>query len=475
MFKEAVGTNEFTDEFADSLFSNINCSSYLSDQSMRTVLRAIFHSRIPDGESIRGDFSNVRAMNAEQRGTKRQSTVVKDTVGRYVPFSAGTIHFVNLIGQENDVDVFVKAAVKYFSTVFPGWEIVEGVTRFCSFFKCLCFVNPSIKSTIVIADNIGIRELHFLCGAAAVMFPWYFNKDSIQPYEMDLLRSFASDNIASFNAAVTAFSAAIDMRGKRLEKMLTGIEKAMEAGRKEELMSNIERIMRDLADLQNSITRRLEDKARFDTELFGIDMKLAETSDSVILNYFMACKHLDAVNVSGSRLTYCVRSTLDFFDEDIASRVISNKGSVLYETLDREFCSKDKFEMLMRKIFIEQKAKIRFCAAFKLNMTGTLEPKYPYRFDSPLYNTYMPNPHIQHFGCLGNNVRTINDAMARHDYVMAIEQSVASCKGLNFTDTVVMRHFVQDFTGTANKCVELADGTLLTPKEALEYFEKEGK
>ena len=61
--------------------------------------------------------------------------------------------------------------------------------------------------------------------------------------------------------------------------------------------------------------------------------------------------------------------------------------------------------------------------------------------------------------------------MHRKDYVGAIDQSVVSARNLNFYDSAAIGAFARDLSGSTLKCIEKADGTLLTPREAINELE----
>ena len=84
----------------------------------------------------------------------------------------------------------------------------------------------------------------------------------------------------------------------------------------------------------------------------------------------------------------------------------------------------------------------------------------------------MPNPHIDVYGCMGNYLGTINNLLVERNYVAAIEQCIASAKSLNFGDGVVIGRFAEDIRRTGRSCIELPDGTMKTPKDAVRWLEE---
>ena len=78
---------------------------------------------------------------------------------------------------------------------------------------------------------------------------------------------------------------------------------------------------------------------------------------------------------------------------------------------------------------------------------------------------------------VGNYSRPINEALQRHDYISALEQTTASAKSLNFTDSVVMAKFMREVYGLGDgentrarrKWFELPDGTYVTSAQAADW------
>jgi len=57
--------------------------------------------------------------------------------------------------------------------------------------------------------------------------------------------------------------------------------------------------------------------------------------------------------------------------------------------------------------------------------------------------------------------------------VGAIDQAVVSAKNLNFYDSPVIGTFASQLSHTSTTCIEKADGTLITPYDAIQELEKE--
>ena len=178
-------------------------------------------------------------------------------------------------------------------------------------------------------------------------------------------------------------------------------------------------------------------------------------------------------------MEFVVKAPLTYFDEEQAKKYLDRRDSYFYSCLDnsRGF-TRENIRMLMEEIFIKQRLKVNFCAAYRFQLEGNVEPLRAYDNYGGQCSEYTPNPHIDRYRCIGSYESLINERLAEHDYIGALEQCVASCKSLNLGDSAVMREFVQRFcyngdVGVNMHCVVLPDNKVVTPKEAIAWLLEE--
>lgn len=213
----------------------------------------------------------------------------------------------------------------------------------------------------------------------------------------------------------------------------------------------------------------------------GLEAKIASNidGDSEIMEYFIRNPNLVLEDVTDSYMYFCTKGYLEYFDPDMAEAVIKNKRSCAY---GYGYCTReqniDKAQRLMSEIFLEDapRLRIRFCAAYKFNLNGNVDaiPNHDFGYE---FTGYMPNTHINEFHCMGGYSKTINGLLQRHDYIGALEQCVASCKSLNWGDSVVLERFMRIFwaENSAPRCIELPDGKVVNAKEAIQWLEEQDK
>ena len=66
--------------------------------------------------------------------------------------------------------------------------------------------------------------------------------------------------------------------------------------------------------------------------------------------------------------------------------------------------------------------------------------------------------------------------LQKRDYIGAVEQCISAVKQLNWADSTVMNYFMGAMYGDNsynNKCIELPDGNIVKPVQAIEWLESQ--
>lgn len=481
MFKQVIHNTQLTTDAANSFFQHIDGESFQHDVSFLSTLRALVAPRMKEGESIALSFYQTN-YSASQLGNYSAKNAVRDVCilddiedGRII------IHNFCNASQDNNY-AWMELMKSTFTSVYPDWHRLEKVTDFFKkSFYSLCFVNPDKKSVIVFIDNMDIRKMHYLQCSIFAFLPWYFDpKLGVSKVEMELIESLREKTSEKYEDCIARIAEQYDFRTARIRQLLAGFETRYESME----CDNVRREIQDCIDyidrLNNEIGDYLRAKNDYEIRLLGLETKIANGSDeSEIMDYFLCNDKLILESVTNDSMVFVVKTYLEYFDEDLAERVIRNESSYVYRPNGRgcnNIIPAEDMRMLMTAIFLDQKLRIRFCAAYRFNMNGNVSAMSNHRFGTECRDC-TPNTHIDRFSCLGNYQRSINELLKRHDYIGAIEQCSASCKSLNFNDSPVMQEFMRRMYGISNdrnsvniRCIELPDGTVVTPVDAINWL-----
>lgn len=484
MFRATISSTALYNDAANAYFDNIIGDRYRDDVSVLSTLRALAAPRMKEGERIFLNFSSS-SYTARDVSNNSANRMIKAMLDMSYYGNQGTfiIHSIEA-REQTDNYACMELMKSTFCTVYKDFERVTKVTDFFrKTFYSLCFVNPKTKQVVIFVEQLNIRKLHYLqCGIFAFM-PWYFDpKVGVTSEEMELIQSLRDTTEEGYLECIRKISSKYDFRTVIIKKKLQGFETRFDKVELDKMRNNVERLVRDIQEYNNSIARCFDKKRDYDIKILGLEQKIESgQGESEIMEYFLCNKKLFLEDVTDRTMTFCAKDYLTYFDEDMAKRIINNKTSYIYKPggYDRSnYIAAEDMKMLMTALFVDQILRMKICATYKFELgsrvTGISHYTYPTDCDD-----CMPNTHIDRYSCLGNNERAINECIKNNDYIGAIEQSISSCKGMNFADSAVMRVFMDRLYGvdgyTHNRCIELPDGKVVRPTEAIEWLKMQAE
>ena len=473
MFKKIITSTPFTGDIANECFCKIQAGYYENDVSFVSTLRALVYPRMKDEEYLIVTF-NQSIMTARQLGSYSCKTAV-DTICADTAMNGDEIHIHSFIGEQEDSYAWMELINSHFAKIYQGWIKLDKITDFfIKQFYVLCFINPELKSVMIFVDNLDIRKLHYLQCSIFAFLPWYFNpEEGVSEEEMALISSLREKTSIKYETMLNKMSQKYDFRTLNIKSKLAGFESKFERIELDRIKGFIENANREISRLNEQIGSHFRNINDAEIKLLGLEEKIRKKSEnSEIMDYFLCNDKLVLIDVNGETLRFGVKSYLTYFDEDMVSSALRNSSSYIY---DSDAISGDEIQKLMKAIFIDRVLKIRSCAAYDFNLRGNIHPICEFSFGIE-FQDYLPNTHIDRYGCMGNYLTIINKLLGEKNYIGAIEQCIASSKSLNFGDSTVMEAFMSAIYGTSRRYkgnfIELPDGTTVNPKEAIKWIKE---
>lgn len=482
MFKSSITQTPFTTDAADAYFTHIKGDSYNYDRSFLATLRALLAPRMQEGESIRLSFGSSY-FRSGRVGSNSVRTIVTSICSDYRLSTPGQIIVHSFKSKQADNMACFEAIKSGFTSTYEGYHRLEKIQDFYrKSFSVDCYINPGLKSVIVFVDNMDNKKMHYLQVSILAMLPWYFDPSKgMTKEEMALAYSLRETSPDKYKECLAKMAEQYDFRTARVRQLLSGFETRYEEIELDRVRNEITHIDSNIAEYNRRIGEYLKQRNDSCTILMGLEAKIAsdEDGDSEIMEYFIRNSNLVLENVSDSCMYFCARGYLEYFDTDMAELAIQNKRSFAYKYgFAAHERNAGKVQRLLSEIFLADnpRLKIRFCAAYQFELRGNVIPAERHGFGEELAG-YMPNPHIDRFGCMGGYVETVNKLLQRYDYIGALEQCIASCKSLNWGDSPVMEEFMRKFWDEDNlpRCIELPDGKVVNAEEAIQWLEEQDK
>ena len=473
MFRTSVNSTPLTTDIANGVFANITADRhYQSDVSFLATLRALVYPRMKDEDAIRLNFSSSSYSVSDLNGCSGNVAVNAITDSMHLHDNGYfSIHYFRNSNNEANSNA-MKVVEKNFLSVWGEFERLDKMTAFFSkSFAVLCYLNKKTKTVAIFVENMDYRRLHYLQLGILPALPWYFDpKQGVSELEMELIHSLNERTSDKYMECLDKIASQYDFRSAGIRNMLAGFEQTF---RKRE-MDAVRRDIRNDDDEIERLTRSIGDLLRHRNDscikLLGLETYVAQSGeDSEIMDYFLCNRKLYLESVRESEMVFTVADYLSYFDKDVVERVLGNERSYVHR--GGSSISAAKMKKLLKAIFIDEKIRIRVCAAYRFDINGTVRTEEGHDFPANLTDSHIPNPHINRYRCMGNYQNTINRLLKDNNYIGALEQCAASCKSLNWTDSTVMEYFMGQMYRNEYACIELPDGKVVKPKDAIAWLD----
>lgn len=482
MFKTSIASTPLATDAANAYFHNIYGDNFGNDVTFITTLRALVAPRIKEGERIYLTFgqTNYDTVALGSAPTERVVAAICRSYELNDANGAIVIHSFTS-SEENNLANF-RAIETKFTSCYEGYHCLDKVKAFYhKSFNVDCYINPERKNVIVFVDNLDMKKLHYLQVSILAFLPWYFDPEAgVSELEMELLYSLRETTSEKYESCIARIAEAYDFKSARIRQLLAGFETRYERIECDKVRNEIQRLDVEMNRLNEQFGVLLGRKNDTCIKLMGLERKIADGGeDSEIMEYFLCNNRLYLENVTDQDMYFAVKDYLTYFDNEMAERAINNMRSFVYPygSNSHNGITRDGMKKLMTEIFVkeEPRLRIKFCAAYRFALNGGVSPQGAHHFSCE-FSDCMPNTHIDRYTCMGNYPMTINKLLANHDYIGALEQCVASCKSLNWGDSTVMGTFMETMWGgtrTNNRCIELPDGRVVKPIEAIKWLEEQ--
>lgn len=467
MFSNIVTGTPFTGEDADYLFEDkIPTFSVLSDYSLVSTMRALIAPRMPEEKTLR--FSYLTCDYVTDR--------IDDLIDAASTSKTDAFYLINIsaLSQEKR-DATMSFIQSFFVDNHEGYEELVTIKGFfAKSFPVLCFVNRELQSTVLVVSRLDLRKLHYIQTALLVMMPWYHgSRESVNENELNLIKSFRNNDSIDYHFYLKQLAEKYDFRGVRIRRLMSGFETRADKARMELTRASIIRTDNDIADYNNLIADRMRTRNELLITLMGLEAKIAtyKDEDSELMGYMLRNNRVNVCEVNNSYLEIMLSDYLEYYDKDLIERNLRDDRGAIHQYAPSTEAYED-MKKLMGKLFLDGELRVRVSAAYRITPGERVTGLRGYTYEGAL-DTSMPNPHVFEYSCLGQYTDVLTVLVRDNDYIGIIDQCLASVRSLNWGDSPVMSHFAQYMYDDVYCCIELPDGRVVRPSEAILWIREQ--
>lgn len=483
MFKEEVLSTALTTQAADSALNNIPGIVYRSDVSFTATLRAILYGRMEDGKYFNSGLTSRGVSSSWSDYSVRE--ICESQIGYYFNESENAMFIVDLRGTADDVEKVLSKLSKNFEATYAGYSEMKDISALITkSFKSgvRVFVNAEKKVTVIFIHGLNMQKWHCLQAMLIATMPWYAAVKSVKddPLLSNILMALydpAHKEPGPYIEAVEKFAEQFDFEEQRLRNLLKDFDGKADLRKESSLQNSISSLYNSVDSYWRSAQECLDQIREQELVLSGVRERIAAKEyGTETLNYFLAHKNVDLVNLDDRSMEIIVRTYVTNVDRGGFKTTIKNRHSVIYNNIDSRFAA-DDVEKLMTEVFVSKKprVKLRNCAAFIIPVANVRGDYSGYGRQGYMYpencSNWLPNQHIQEYGCMPNYTMQITTCLKDGNMLAAIENCVAAAANLNYGDSTVMSKTIKKLFGRSKASYfELSDGRVVDAAEAIEWL-----
>ena len=465
-----------------------NCLTRSEVFALSPELESEFSNIVGDGTFKGDDFALAMArlflkprVPADVRITVR---VVDSNCADWITWVKDKERFSEVTSQDNTITFCVCDKVKTTETLVSNMKCVsswkEKTARELDLMKerlgiiLRIFSSEEGKSTVVFTNVDDYSSWHYLVCLFNVFCPWYIkDRTEAESKFIKILSKEDSGMSVICKAMNDMVAATVDVASAKKRYYLYGYEGKLRNVQREAYARGMKEARRKIKELTAELKgwyRLYEEQSLL---VAAIDNNNVESKNE-LMDYFLSNKNvsIESGDKDGN-ITYVVTGYMTLFDPEIAREYINNRMSIFYTQSAHVGLAENDAEELMTGIFIDSSIKVRMCSAWKLSFGGGVLPIEFYKYDHKC-NNYLPNTHLNRYGCMGSWQQALEKSCDKCDYIYAVDTTCAESGNLNLSDTVVLRAFLEELLCVDTVVLELPDGRVVNYIDAIKWI-KENK
>ena len=437
------------------------------DYSLTCLGIALLKPRIENYQGIDGVFA----------GYKYESECIIDFMDRYKKIDTyPMLCYYRYDGKGDTFDTLMNTLKE------NGFEVKDNIGAFIKSktnAECIAVYHKEKNCAAFFVNSSELKIYHGLLSFISLMFPNLFKDIPLRkPEDYNVILSLSKTDKRTFIEAIQASVQPYLAEFRRI--MLGNLLKTMHEAKIERALTEVENQRNYISDIERNYSDAI--KALKNLIIIYEGMKVTEVMDKPeedLVEYLATNKSIHNLKIANGKLSFTVATLLNNFNEN-AWQTFSTRGFIYdgqYKTANLldAFSNKTNRKILLDSIFSEMpEFSIKIAGNYSIDLNNYYVQSargFDYQNADPLYKTYMPNPHLEIFACLGGYKNRVISALKNGNYISAIELCCASAGSINLEETdQTFRPFLGWLLSSREKVLRRKDGVEMTPEEALIYL-----
>lgn len=371
-----------------------------------------------------------------------------------------------------------------------GFKVKENIGTFLkekASVDCLAIYHEERNFAGVFINTRDIRYYHMLISFISLLFPALFKNQPLKEEEYGVIVALSKTNEDAFIQKIQESVHPYVMEFRNT--MLCNLLKSMHEVKINNALASV-RSQRDyIKNLEDQYADAMNTLKNLIVTYEG--MKATEHFDEPeqeLVEYLSENKSIHNLKINGNKLSFSVAAKLNNYNPDAWAK-FSERGSIYngeykYQGTQPEMLDVFKKEsnrrLLLDNLFNEDpEFTIKIAGNYTLDLYTcriSTNNDYDYKAADPMYKSYLPNPHLKLYRCLGGYEYRVMDALKDRNFIGAIEMCCASAGSVDLDEVEqTFRPFIGWILSSREKILTNKDGEDVTPEEALLYLIDKGE
>lgn len=460
MFKEAIPEiYPLTQEYVET----INYIDYEPDLALTMLGLVCFKKRLENYNGIKGWF-NV--------GTE-ESYGIDKVLSAYDNIKSD-VHFYYYTYISSRAECNYESLTKL---GFKHRENVENIVKAkFSNVKCSVLYNENKNVVAIFTSNRGLDIYHLILSFLPLYYPnIYTTPITKADPEVKVLSTLSKATSIQFKEAIS--EALMEYADVFYRAQISGLLKVQHTQKINEATSKVA----TARDRMNELLERYKEACQKFKEaiIFKEGVIKTETSteeEEELVRYLCANKKIRNVKIVNGVISFTVATLLQQFSTDDWT-ILARNGNIFTGRYDNKaltgvFKDIENRKLLFNAIFSEDaKFEVKMAGNYNINLrynSLSSNKNFDYVGTDPMYENYLPNPHLKIFECLGQYQPRVVDALNRGDIITAFELCVFSAGSVDLCETEqTFRPLLGWIMNSDKKILRRYDGVDMTTAEAL--------